>query len=391
MNKLLNSLQRITSSNKFIPEIDGLRFVAISAVVLFHINGFLYVKNQNPYIDSGSKEIINSFLAKGYLGVELFFVISGLILSMPFAAHYINKSEKPDLKSYFLRRLSRLEPPYILALLVLFTALIFMGKYTIANLLPSLLASLTYTHNFFYPGMQPIINAVAWSLEIEVQFYIIAPILAMVFKLNKKYRRLIIILTIISFTIIQNYVRIPSIIQYIQYFGIGFLLTDLIISKHEIKINNFLSFLLGLISFILIWYYEPPHVNGITLTKLLFQLGLILSIFSFYYFALFTKFWKKVFSVQILTVIGGMCYSIYLIHYPIISMIGNPIVKKLHLSKYFLFDYVIYIIIFLITIMAISIGYFKFIEQPCMKKDWYKKFLNKLQKSDYKKEVQIKF
>lgn len=110
-----NYLQRITSSGKFIPEIDGLRFLAILSVVLFHINGLIliydkHVINKNNIIYN----FINYILSHCYLGVPLFFVISGFILSMPFANYYLKGQNKPELKKYFVRRLTRLEPPYIL-------------------------------------------------------------------------------------------------------------------------------------------------------------------------------------------------------------------------------------------------------------------------------------
>ena len=56
----------------------------------------------------------------GFRGVELFFVISGFILGLPFAAHYLKGAAPVSLRKYYLRRLTRLEPPYIVALLVLF-------------------------------------------------------------------------------------------------------------------------------------------------------------------------------------------------------------------------------------------------------------------------------
>ena len=59
-------LRRITSKGTFIPEIDGLRFVAIASVVMYHLRGFLSPESR--------------LAAHGYRGVNLFYVISGFVL-----------------------------------------------------------------------------------------------------------------------------------------------------------------------------------------------------------------------------------------------------------------------------------------------------------------------
>ncbi len=91
--------RRITTQKRFIPEIDGLRFVAISSVVLLHIYAAL---------ESGNVAVpwaMDVDLPKR--GVELFFAISGFILGVPFASHRLLQAPKVNLKQYFLRRLTR--------------------------------------------------------------------------------------------------------------------------------------------------------------------------------------------------------------------------------------------------------------------------------------------
>ncbi len=377
MHRILNSLQRITYSTKFIPEIDGLRFIAIISVILFHINVFMADRNHNTYLyGSQGKNIISNILSRGHLGVELFFVISGFILSYPFAAHYINKTPIPDIRQYFIRRLTRIEPPYVISMLVLFIALIVMHSYTVNELTPSLFASLLYVHNIFYPGLLPYVNSVAWSLEIEIQFYIIAPVLAQVFAFSTYQRRLLIISTILIFSMIQDVIKspIPNIANYIQYFGIGFLLSDLRLTNTRLRFvsNNALSIFTGIASFCFIWMLDPRGVeNGSIFIKIGYQIFLIASIFVFYYLVLFNNFWKRLFSTKIITVIGGMCYSIYLLHNAIIIMIGNLLVRKLNISDSYPVEFAIHTAILMISILVISTLYFKFIEQPCMKKDWH--------------------
>ena len=66
------------------PEIDGLRFVAIMSVVAFHVLAFL--RDQDPMFRAPhAPGTLERIAATGYFGVELFFVISGFILALPFA------------------------------------------------------------------------------------------------------------------------------------------------------------------------------------------------------------------------------------------------------------------------------------------------------------------
>ena len=109
------------------PEIDGLRFIAICwVVVLMHLSNIIDTNLYNNQL------ISNSFIAKMVLeggnGVSFFFMISGFILALPFLREKLYQGKKVSLKKYYLRRLTRLEPPYIAALLIAFIMLVFILK-----------------------------------------------------------------------------------------------------------------------------------------------------------------------------------------------------------------------------------------------------------------------
>src|ERR1700679_2638582 len=107
-------LRRRTTSGEWLPEIDGLRFVAIASVLLFLMQGQLehhYALAIHPPFTGFARAV--DF---GNRGVPLFFVISGFILALPFARHHPLAAPAPSLRKYFLRRLTRLEPPYLLNL-----------------------------------------------------------------------------------------------------------------------------------------------------------------------------------------------------------------------------------------------------------------------------------
>jgi peptidoglycan/LPS O-acetylase OafA/YrhL len=86
-----------------------------------------------------------------------------------------------NLKQYFLRRVTRLEPPYFISLFVCAAIQIIRSHRAVGNIAPHLLASFAYVHNMIYGAFPGAVNGVAWSLEIEVQFYLLVPVLTLIF------------------------------------------------------------------------------------------------------------------------------------------------------------------------------------------------------------------
>jgi len=368
------SFKRITSSGSFIPEIDGLRFIAIASVVLFHLSGFLTAKDVRQYADDLDYSFLKHLLSHGHLGVPLFFAISGFILGMPFAKFHIAKENPVSLKKYFLRRLTRLEPPYILIMTILFFGAVYVAKVISLNDgILSYLSSIIYSHNFIY-GELPKLNAVAWSLEVEVQFYILAPIMAYLFSIKQSSIRRVILISIAVLFIIINQFNINSLpfvslINYFQYFLVGFLLADLYISNSTILPKTKFDYLIGLSFFLIIWLFDNGDFKSNT-QRFIWELLQLISIFFLYYYVLFNKIFRFL-SFKLITNIGGMCYSIYLLHYPIISMFGNPLMRY-SFSKYSFINVSIYSFLLILVVMTISSIFFLLIERPCMDKNWYK-------------------
>ena len=364
--------RRIISSGAYLPEIDGFRFIAIIWVVLFH-SLYPILGNSHYKLIDGIKDyyLIDRFFANGYQGVELFFVISGFILAMPFARHHLQNEKKVRLRSYFLRRLTRLEPPYIIAMTFFFVVLIIKGDFKFWELLPSLGSSLIYMHNIIYQTY-PLITMVAWSLEIEVQFYILAPLLTLVFLLPQTYRRIILIFLIAAFPTLQWFfpLKIMTIYSFIEFFLAGLLLADFYLTLKQTKINSMFLSGGGLILLLMIFYinHESTLINGIIYPFL---------VLLFYYVSIRDRFWNKFFNIKIITLIGGMCYSIYLLHFPFIALIS----KFSHfykISDYLLPNLIINTVVVVILTVAISSVFYLLIERPCMDKNWHRKLYDKL-------------
>ncbi|MFT5890066.1 MAG: peptidoglycan/LPS O-acetylase OafA/YrhL [Dokdonia sp.] len=377
------SFKRITSSGSFIPEVDGLRFIAIASVVIMHASVYIMIKDQSNYVDVFDFELLGKILHHAMLGVPIFFAISGFILGLPFAKYHLNNGKPISLKTYFIRRLTRLEPPYIIALTLLFFGyVIFFKTIDFDTGLKSYLSSLIYSHNVIYSGVHPfpLLNPNLWSLEIEIQFYILAPILAYIFSVKSVLvRRGALIAAALLFTIYNVYYTLPflSIVRYFHYFLVGFLLADLYVSKSIIFPKTRLDALFGFFFFVFIWVFETEDFTS-HVAKSAWEVIQLVSIFFLFYYVIFHKALTFL-SYPFITNIGGMCYSIYMLHSPIIYVFGKYIIK-FNFSKYAVLNFSIYLILLLSVILIISAIFFQLIERPCMERDWHKKLFNRLKR-----------
>lgn len=371
--QFLNRFRRITSRGNYIPEIDGLRFLAIAMVVIFHMQGFFSKKSALTYPGNANiTGLLMRILGYWDKGVLLFFVISGFILALPFATHMLKGGKKVALKSFYVRRVTRLEPPYFITMISLFILLLITRIYTFSVLFPSLLASLTYSHNIIYGT--PLIAVATWSLEVEIQFYLLAPLMTRVYKLSKLARRAVLVLSILSLPVIQHIVPVTVITLYshLQYFLLGLLLADLYVCRDTAKgiVDNRYATLSGLISLgVILLIDQQANVANSWI--------FLVSIFYFYYMVLNNRFWKKAFSIPLIAIIGGMCYSIYLWHFAIISLAGRFIVR-FHVTGNFLINLAVFCLLSIIPVLFFSTIFFYSIEKPCMSKDWHKRLLLKI-------------
>lgn len=373
LDKIYFAFQRRTNTVAFIPQIDGLRFLAIILVVLFHANGFIVNKVPVTFtrLPTDYWLVNGMFVNEGIKGVLLFFTISGFILALPFAKQFWQGAKEVKLKNYFMRRLTRLEPPYFLTMVICYLAIINLSGHefsamfprTYSGLFPILASSLTYTHNLFYPGALSI-NQVAWSLEIEIQFYLLLPLLVLILKFSPLWRRMVLAGLIALFTFLQHWFHpgVLTLFSFIQYFLLGFLLVDVYLSGVKIRWNwpvSFLAGLLSLMSFVYLDIYNNPYTEYI----------FIFALFLFCVLALTSGIWQKVFRLRPITAIGGMCYSIYLWHNIIISAVGNKTVK-FNVSHSYLIELLWHLGILLPIVLLLSSAFYLLIERPCMDKDW---------------------
>jgi peptidoglycan/LPS O-acetylase OafA/YrhL len=378
--KLLSRLSRITTPERtFIPQIDGLRFIAIMAVIAYHVRGVgFFHLGASP--DTVERDPVSDLFSVGHLGVQLFFAISGFILSLPFARCLLGGEKPVSLRGYYHRRVTRIEPPYIihLALLFLLCALWlrhlpdyqqrFQDSTWLAFSAKHILASLFYSNGFIY-AVHPFPNFVLWSLEVEVQFYLVAPLLAQVFKISNVWiRRGVLASGIgllplaagpIAIWLGNSYLDGFGLLGNLQYFLVGFLLADWqATAKTPAARNIFWDLLFILAGAFLVWFRNDAWIY--CALPILIGVGCI---------AAFKGRWVfRALGLPLVTTIGGMCYTIYMYHWFIVTVLVRPYI---HFQTHILWlDLLILFVLISLVIIPVCAVLFVIFERPFMRRDW---------------------
>lgn len=371
VGRLLDALSRKTTSGRFIPEIDGLRFVAIALVVLGHLRYFLEKQSGAPYAAHLGANTFARIVGRGWIGVQIFFAISGFILALPFAAAHLRGSRHPSLRAYFLRRVTRLEPPYLLALGVFFWLRVTVQHASSAALIPHLAASCGYLHNVVY-GTASTVLGVAWSLEVEVQFYVLVPLLAQIFKIRSRTtRRLVIAGTALIFAGMRGFL-LPThnvyaeltILGHLQFFLAGFVVADLFLTEWNEHPSAALPFDVVALVALSALLLDVPRSHGAS--TVVFPIA----VFLIAYGAFRGRACRLFLRNPYVSTIGGMCYSIYLLHFPLITETGLAVRRWIVYGGSFGADYARLALVILPLVLVASALYFILIERPCMERDW---------------------
>jgi peptidoglycan/LPS O-acetylase OafA/YrhL len=165
------------------PEIDGLRAIAVLSVIFFHINA--------------------TWLTGGFVGVDVFFVISGYLITSQIQKDIL--SHTFTLKSFYLRRIRRILPPLLAMLLASsVAALIILTPEDIRSFINSLLAQPLSLQNvvflsegeyFIGADTKPLLHT--WSLAVEEQFYFFWPLLLLLLKKQSSKALIIVVILLI--------------------------------------------------------------------------------------------------------------------------------------------------------------------------------------------------
>src|SRR5215207_310976 len=318
----------MTSSKRlsYIPGLDGIRAVAVIAVLCYHAN--------------------SPWALGGFLGVETFFVLSGFLITSLLLVEW-QETGRIDLKNFWLRRARRLLPAVWLLLLILPILATFFARDALPRLKEDIPAALLYITNWVYIvrevpyfeafGRPPLLQQL-WSLAVEEQFYLLWPlILLFLLRALKNHRSgllvALMILAAIS-TVWMAGLYAPGADPLRIYYGtdtraagflVGAMLALIWSPRHERNTaGQGISELLGWVGLAAIVFlynqlneFQPfLYRGGILLTALASAL-LIIGASS-------PGTWiSKILETPLLRWLGSRSYSIYLWHWPVF-MLARP-------------------------------------------------------------------
>ncbi|CAM3814871.1 acyltransferase [Pontibacter korlensis] len=278
--------------------LDYGRFFAATFVVLFHytLNGFTSGKITSI---TYSEEIIN-FTKYGYLGVELFFMISGFVI------FYSAKNRTAS--QFAVSRTARLYPAFWFAVLFTTTAALFWGGPLMSVTLPQFIANFTMAPRLI--GFNPV-DGVYWTLFLELEFYL----LVFMFIFLGLQHRLNTLFLLWPFAIIGASLaglgEVPYLGGMFTYFAAGAIFA---IAREKRTVEVIVPLL---VAFVYCVYYSSGQAAYLTRDKGVeysaLVIGLIISLFFLFFVALISKRGTEL-KLPKSTLLGGLTYPVYLIH-----------------------------------------------------------------------------
>lgn len=298
-------------STKYRPEIDGLRAISVLAVLIFHINP--------------------SYLPGGFIGVDVFFVISGFLI-MSIVKKQVEEGSF-SYKEFYTRRIKRLLPLFFSVVVFCLIAGYFLLLPVIyRNLARDITASNVFLANFsaaftgnYFDSDQIKPTVHFWSLAIEEQFYFIMPTLfILLYKFARKYIVAIFIILFISSLILSQVLSSDPKFATFSYFLLPTRMWELLagcllaFASPKENITKYLSKLslvgMGLIVVSLFIINEHSIFPGYIAILPILGSVLIISAGG-------QNLIGKILSTKPFLVIGKASYSIYMWHWPIIIFI----------------------------------------------------------------------
>lgn len=349
---------------RYRPEIDGLRSISVFAIILYHAKFVLF-----GY----------TFFQGGFIGVDIFFVISGYLITTLILKE-IYKTNQFSFKHFYERRIRRILP--LLLFVIIITSIIayfILLPQSFIDLARSIVSIFFFASNFYFwlTGRKygaeselerPLLHI--WSLSVEEQFYILLPVfLIIIIKFFKKHLLIVLFLSFLTSLLLSEYCSrfYPEASFYQLPFRLFELLIGSLLSYFELnngeesrksysvlnQICPSLGIILILYSFLFFNLTEIFHPSTITLIPLI---GVSLIIM----FSKKEQLITKILSSRIFVFFGLISFSLYLWHYPIFA----------YLRYFDIFNNSIWIkLLSVLLTIILSILSYKLIEKPFRNKN----------------------
>ena len=300
---------------KYRAEIDGLRAIAVVPVVLFHA-GF-------------------QFFSGGFVGVDVFFVISGYLITTILIEDIENK--RFNLVNFYERRAKRILPALFFFLIVTVPfVLILFPPHAIKNFAQSLFATSLFVSNIFFyletdyfndlSDMAPLLHT--WSLAVEEQFYLVfPPLLWLLYKVHISMRVFLIgSLTLMSLVASQYIVSIDPPFSFYMLFtrfwelSVGSIVAIFLFKRNDLPSGVGLTLSLAglmMVTYSVVTYTKNTVFPGLSAGLPVFGTALIIL------GATRENFVQRLLSNAVLVKVGLLSYSLYLSHNIVFSVARN--------------------------------------------------------------------
>jgi peptidoglycan/LPS O-acetylase OafA/YrhL len=344
-----SEIHAVSASKAYRPDIDGIRAVAVTAVLLFHCGLAMF--------------------PGGYVGVDIFFVISGYLITGHLAAE-IAVNGRVSIAKFYERRIRRIVPALVVVLIIteLAAAWLLLPSYLVraSKALAAAAFSVSNVYlwrasNYFEPSsnFQPFLHT--WSLSVEEQFYLFIPILMGLTGKLLRGRWLLLFgpLSLASFALsVYATTRGPTANFYLLptrawELGIGSLLATVPLPPIS---RRWMTDLVGAIGLMLMiapvfLYNDATAFPG--LNALCPCLGSAMLIYVGG--AATTGFVTRLLGLRPFVAVGLISYSLYLVHWPLIALLRFRTVAPLTSLQ---------IVLVLALSFALSTLCWRFVERP---------------------------
>lgn len=319
--------------------LDLLRGITGISVAIFHYIFFFYESKLFEFLS--------------FISVEIFFVLSGFVLSQQLKKIAENKK---NLKVFYYRRFLRTIPLYLISLL----AFAFIANKSNFEILKYFL----FLQKIIPNNLNSEFFFVSWSLAIEEHFYLIFPFVIIFFKnisILKKTLIFIIIFTFFKLIMINvidgEFLRTGTYLR-LDAIAIGFLLSfysEKILKKKNISILLFVFFIISIITM----FYIYQNLNSDYLNYFVFSFIInaqILSCIILVFFLKYNFFICNSYIKHIVYNFGNLTYSMYLFHFLLIILINN----------FFIDIGTISFVSYILMLLVVSKLTFKYFEKPIL-------------------------
>lgn len=282
----------------------SMRGIASLGVVFFHLETSLAPENQTDQF--------TMFVKNSFVFVDLFFILSGFILSMVYSHHLISSVNKKDIKLFYIHRFSRIYPLHIATLIFMVILVLYSsGGPSILKMIPDIVQNIFLIQAWGFTD-QYVFNFPSWSISVEMFAYLMFPIFAIYWRTNLPIYLIVIFLSLFYVALYYSFGTLHVGEKFNLLRGVPSFLLGMVVYEYRNTVTNKSFIFLTIIQLLTVFF---------VIYIMHFDLNLFLLIPLFALLVLST--WEdrglisKFLMPRWLVILGDLSFTIYLLHIPI--------------------------------------------------------------------------